>query len=97
MCERKRQKNHFGFPSNRLKFSKFEDHLLAMGLEQFKKRGKYELIAEHLLPTRTPAQLRCRVKNLLNRNETSNPVAVLWRDNYLPDLHVKDSIKVPRG
>ncbi|XP_012563928.2 GON-4-like protein isoform X2 [Hydra vulgaris] len=96
MSEQKRDKNAYEFSSQRVRFSKFEDHLLAMGLEQFKRRGKYDLIAKHMLPTRTSRQLRCRVKNLLSRNEISNPVAVYWRDGYLPNIPVNDTIKLPR-
>ncbi|XP_065662276.1 GON-4-like protein isoform X3 [Hydra vulgaris] len=96
MSEQKRDRNAYEFSSQRVRFSKFEDHLLAMGLEQFKRRGKYDLISKHMLPTRTSRQLRCRVKNLLSRNEISNPVAVYWRDGYLPNIPVNDTIKVPR-
>lgn len=82
---------------SRMKFIKVEDNLLAIGISQFKGKDKFALIAEHLLPTKTPKQLEVRVKNLCSSREECNPVAVVKKENFLPELHTKVKIKVPRG
>lgn len=82
----------------RMKFTKSEDNLLALGLDQFKGPERFDLIHTHLLPTWTPKQIKTRAKNLGSRYINNvNPVAVLRKFKVLPELEAKVKIVVPRG
>ena len=81
----------------RMVFTKSEDNLLALGMEQFSGPCRFEMIREHLLPTRTPKQLLTRSKNLCSRYMNSNPVALFKKDKVLPELETKVKIVIPRG
>lgn len=81
----------------RMKFLQCEDNLLALGLNQFKGHARYELINEHLLPIKEPKQLQIRVKNACTLQIQYNPVAVVKKDKYLPELQNTMEIKIPRG
>ena len=80
----------------RMKFLQCEDNLLALGLNQFKGHARYELINEHLLPIKDPKQLQIRVKNACTLHIQYNPVAVLKKDKYLPELQNTLEIMIPR-
>eukprot|EP00794_Sanderia_malayensis_P009710 gene9710-10697_t len=58
--------------SQRLKFFKSEDNLLALGMSQF--GNDFELISQYMLPVKTAKQLRTRAKNLCSKREYENPV-----------------------
>ena len=81
--------------SLRLKFFQSEDNLLAMGLAQFHRN--YRLIAEHMLPAKTPKQLKIRSKNLNSKREPSNPVKCLKRTGALQLVETRVAVHEPRG
>ncbi|XP_074602516.1 gon-4 like protein muscle wasted isoform X2 [Brevipalpus obovatus] len=75
-------------------FTEAEDHLLAMGLHQFKTRDNsinFKLIRENLLPTKTENQLRSHLKNrkrrkkekIQNLEEEMNPIEYYFRTGEL--------------
>ena len=82
----------------RMKFTDAEDNLLALGLQQFTGKDKYHLIAEHMLPTKTPKQLEVRKKNLCSQNSQYNPVYLLIKEGVeVLDMPVETKITIPRG
>jgi hypothetical protein len=64
----------------RLKFTKAEDTLLAMGLARY-GTARWELIRQNLLPTKTTAQLVNRYKNMSSTRaaDEDNPIKVCSR------------------
>lgn len=75
-------------------FTEAEDHLLAMGLDQFKTRDNsinFKLIRENLLPTRSENQIKSHIKNRKRHikvrgrdlEEETNPVEYFLRTGQL--------------
>ncbi|EDV27028.1 uncharacterized protein TRIADDRAFT_54540 [Trichoplax adhaerens] len=68
----------------RVKFTTAEDSLLAIGLSKFNK--KWNLIHEHLLPTKTAKQIRIRCKNLASGRSPDNIVKHYYKKKELLPL-----------
>nr|XP_039255216.1 GON-4-like protein isoform X1 [Styela clava] len=91
--------------TQKLHFRKSEDCLLAMGMaEMADLPNMYELISEHMLPTKTEKQLRSRVKNVIycrNQRDNFNPIRKFHSCSILPqpkkDVKFinKDTVKKP--
>jgi hypothetical protein len=69
----------------RLKFTKAEDKLLAMGLARY-GTARWELIRQNLLPTKTTAQLVNRYKNMSSTRaaDDDNPIKMYKMSKKLP-------------
>ncbi|XP_076351620.1 uncharacterized protein LOC143247429 isoform X2 [Tachypleus tridentatus] len=87
---------HSGFQcfpeKNKIFFTKAEDHLIALGLEQFLPLTEYpnmhaKLIQIHMLPTKNEQQIRIRIKNAKGSNTTDeNPIKYYFKYHVAPPV-----------
>ncbi|KAL5014915.1 hypothetical protein ScPMuIL_009185 [Solemya velum] len=70
----------------RITFTKAEDGLIALGLEQFKPFPKYlKWIRKLMMPCKTQDQLRIRIKNLTASKSQDNIVKYYKKNKKLPE------------
>jgi len=73
--------------NKKTQFTKAEDHLIAMGLEQLKsEKNCYKMIKNLLVPTKSEAQIRTHVKNKRRRSQPldeTNPISYYFKHNKL--------------
>ncbi|XP_035209402.1 GON-4-like protein isoform X2 [Stegodyphus dumicola] len=64
-----------------------EDHLIALGLEQFSScENPVHYISSLLVPTKTEYQLKIRIKNCKNKVDTDNPIRYFHVHKEAPPL-----------
>lgn len=68
-------------------YTKAEDYLIALGLEQFAGMSdKHNYIHQLLVPTKTASQIRFHIKNLRRRFEPENALCCFVKNKPLPPI-----------